>query len=376
MRPEDVETNVPEQNYFVKSAHWDIYTECNLKCMHCSTEGLYDSNNYNYLDEKLAFYLIDKLKDDGINELNILGKEPFLHPHILSILKYACEQGFKVDVTTNGTIIKETGIKSIIKLGLRSIFISIDGSCSHINDAIRGEGTFKKSFHTLQKFSQEKMIQGSSTMINVNTVLTKINGADIVNIIELCSENGVSLFKLSHLLIMGNATENIKKLYIDSNEELEIADQILKMMPKYQHLLFDILSDKPLFLEYFYKKYKIVLPVKLTGCKSCIKEIYIDPMGCIYPCLAASSGFNDIYHNYESNVIDIFDKDYKSISNHSFFNNSRSTFPLIKQIYQNYVSCNSCPYLTTICYPCPLYSKEEIHIEKLCLAVKEKMENL
>ena len=131
-----------------------------------------------------------------------------------------------------------------------------------------------------------------------NTVLTKINASDINNIVELCSSNGVSLFKLSHLLDLGNAPHNSENLYLKPGEEFQIAEEVIKRTPNYTELAFDILSDKPIFLDFIYKKYKTVFPIRMSGCKACIKEIYVDPNGGISPCLATSAGFSNFSNGY------------------------------------------------------------------------------
>ena len=177
--------------------------------------------------------LLDKLWQNGITNLNILGREPFLYPYINTVLEYACDLGFKVDITTNGTVIKDTDIEFLVSLGLRSIFFSIDGSSPEIDDTIRGKGVFSKTLSTMQKFLAEREVQNSPLKINVNTVLTSINASDIPAIIDLCSLNGVNGFKLSHLDLIGNAALNSDNLFLKPKEEFKVAEEIMKIIPNY-----------------------------------------------------------------------------------------------------------------------------------------------
>jgi len=358
-------------NNLIKTARWDIYPQCNLDCIHCCANGLFDNSNALNIDS--AIELLGILLENKITHLNILGKEPFLHPDIKSILHYACKHGFQVDITTNGTAIKEEDISFFANIGLNNIFFSIDGSCPDINDTIRGRGTFDKNLFTLQKFIDAKKRE-NKTSISVNTVLTKVNAADIHNIIELCASNAIKSFKLSQLDLIGNAYINSNILALTPEEEFQIAEEVIKTIPNYPELIFDILSDKPLFLEYFYKKYQVALPVNICGCKACIKEIYISPNGDISPCLSTYPD-HEFFDTQLKSKINIFELKDKNIYKIPFFKLFQSAFPLIKETYKNYVPCNSCPYLTTICYPCPLnHSKPHIH-EKLCAIAGEKMKS-
>ncbi len=349
----------------IVTARWDISTHCNLNCLQCCAEGLFD-NNPDHLDADSAINLLEILWENDIKHLNILGREPFLHPHINTILQYACQKGFQVDITTNGTTIKDKDISFLVSLGLRNIFFSIDGSSPDINDTIRGDGVFDKVLSTLQKFVAEKERQKSSLQINVNTTLTKINAFDVPNIVDLCSRNRVNLFKLSHLDPIGNASRHLNSLFLKPDEEFTVAEEVMKIIPNHQDLKFNIISSKPKVLEYFYEKYKVVFPVGITGCKACRKEIYIGPTGDISPCLSMYMDYsNNSNRCYKYNVFDI-----KENQINKFFDEFRSSYPLIPNTYKNYIPCDSCPYLTTLCYPCPLNGSD---LDELCLIAETKM---
>jgi MoaA/NifB/PqqE/SkfB family radical SAM enzyme len=367
-----------KKKYSIRTARWDISPYCNLNCLHCCAEGLFDSMNPNCLNAESAINLLNKLWENNITQLNILGKEPFLHPHINTILQYACKQGFDVDITTNGTVIKDKDIGFLVSVGLRNIFFSLDGSSPQANDIIRGGGAFHKTLVTIQKFLAEKKRQGASLQINVNTVLTKINALDILNIIDLCSSSGVNFFNLSHLEPMGNAFRHLNRLMLKPEEEFEVVEGVIKRLPNYPELKFNILSSKPKILEYFYKKYKVVFPVSISGCKACTREIYIGPAGEISPCLSCYANSPNILDGYfkhgKTNIFELKDKPIYEMPCCEEF---RSAFPLNRDSYKNYVPCNSCPYLTTICYPCPLGSlSSRPYLEDFCLIAEKKLSEL
>lgn len=358
----------------VNTARWDLYSRCNLNCIHCSAEGLFDQNHDRCLDFDQIREMLDIFRREGIHNLIILGKEPFCHPDIIPILRHACNRGFNIDITTNGTLLNENAIAELLDMGIRSIFFSIDGASEKINDAIRGKGVFNKTVRALETAIAQRELRGSSTMINVNTVLTKINAPDIMDVVGLCAHRKVDLFKLIHMMDIGNADINRNRLYISPKNEFAIAEQIVSHIPEYPDLGFDILSDKPLFLEYFYKKFGAEFPVRVSGCKACKKEIYVSPGGDISPCLATSPGFGNRYTGVADPVsVNLFDHGQHPVGNPLFFKALKQDFFPDSTGYSGYVPCNGCPYLLTICYPCPLDSIRGFHTEDLCAIAQEKM---
>ena len=368
-------SSLSNQNRVLQTARWDLYPHCNLNCIHCCADGLYTYIDSDFLNLDAAVLLLNKLREAGIIHLNIVGKEPFLHPDIFNILLQACKLGLTVDITTNGTAIKDKDISFLVDLGIRCIYFSIDGSTAKINDMIRGDGVFEKASVTMGKILKEKERRHSALMVSVNTVLTKINAADILNLVDTCSSIGVNLFKLSHLLTLGQALSNFNDLALEPGEEFKAAEEVIKNIPLYPNLAFDVLTDHPMILEYFYKKYKVPLPVRMSGCKGCIKEIYIDPIGGISPCLGTSKGVSG-FSNGKNYRVDILSLNEKSIYETSFYDEFQSTFPLVRDTYKDYTPCYSCPYLTTICYPCPLYSLNGGHVEELCFIAQKKLDQL
>jgi MoaA/NifB/PqqE/SkfB family radical SAM enzyme len=356
----------------IRTARWDIFTKCNLNCIHCSAEGLFDHTDY--LPLKSALSVLDTLWGNGITHLVILGKEPFLHPDIFPIIQYAAQKGFQTDITTNGTTVNEIDIPRLISSGIRSIFFSLDGSCSKVNDVIRGQEVFQKTTKTLAELLREKKKENATIMINVNTVLNKVNASDIGNIVELCANLGVDLYRLSHMIDIGSASRNISDLYLSPADEFQVAEDILKHSSKYPKMSFDILSDKPLFLEFIYHKYNVTLPVRISGCKACSKEIYIDPLGWISPCLGTSMDLDRLLVDHNKRLqMSIFQLKDFPIKKMSIFQEFRQEYPLDKDTYKDFVPCNSCPYLTTICYPCPLDYKKKKNTEDLCLIAQKKL---
>lgn len=58
-----------------------------------------------YNEDKIFFDLIDQCKKNNISEIIISGGEPFLHPNIVDIIKYANNKHIHVRIISNLTMV-------------------------------------------------------------------------------------------------------------------------------------------------------------------------------------------------------------------------------------------------------------------------------
>ena len=130
-------------------------TLCNLRCSHCfiscSTQN--ESLPMMQADEVLRY--LEEAREVGIKEIYFTGGEPFLHPHILQILETALTY-FPTSVLTNGLPINDGRADHLARIAAASpytleIRISLDHYDPEINDAVRGQGTFKHILATYKR---------------------------------------------------------------------------------------------------------------------------------------------------------------------------------------------------------------------------------
>lgn len=118
---------------------------CNLNCKHCYMNASYSTNeDYDkiFLDTK---NLLNKLINNGINEVMFTGGECTTYPYIIELVKYTKEIGFrKVDIFTNGMILNKELLNKV-----DTCYLSIDG-LEHNHNFIRGNPfAFKNLLRTL-----------------------------------------------------------------------------------------------------------------------------------------------------------------------------------------------------------------------------------
>src|SRR6478609_7473895 len=75
---------------------------CNLACLHCYSEsGPKEKSALDLHDLEKALTL---LKEEGYTQISLSGGEPLTYPHILPLVDFAGEQGFKITMITNGLL--------------------------------------------------------------------------------------------------------------------------------------------------------------------------------------------------------------------------------------------------------------------------------
>ncbi len=123
-------------------------TWCNLTCTHCFNESGPRDPWIARMEPPQVRAAIDEGASLGVKEIYYTGGEPFLHPDILGLIRYALRHA-PTTVLTNGTLIGEPVADRLGALAAAhryslEIRLSLDAADRAINDAIRGKGVFDK----------------------------------------------------------------------------------------------------------------------------------------------------------------------------------------------------------------------------------------
>ncbi len=110
-----------------KKVYIEITSVCNLACSFCPpterAKGLIKVEQFNKI--------LDEIRPHTkYIYLHVKG-EPLLHPRINQLLDAAYDKGFKVNITTNGTLIKKNREKLLGKPALRQINFSLHSFDGH-----------------------------------------------------------------------------------------------------------------------------------------------------------------------------------------------------------------------------------------------------
>ena len=184
---------------------FDITNRCNNNCLCCwRNSPLLGEPAEEIKREKrleLPFSLIQKtikeLKEIGTKVLFFAGGgEPFIHPDIMEILECAKDNGMRVFINTNFTLLDKEKIRKIVELRVDHIHVSLLAGSSknyvliHPNKA---EDTFcniKELLRYTAKIKQDKSqhLYNPLPHINLYYVIFNVNYRDIDKMVRLAQE--------------------------------------------------------------------------------------------------------------------------------------------------------------------------------------------
>ncbi len=202
---------------------WEITHRCNLRCKHCYTFDAL-TNRDTGLPLKAKLDLLKKISTEHPGAtLHLLGGEPLLSEHFVTVLEHAFNLGLKIDVTTNGSISDQNTIQALLE-HTTNLYVSIDAHTPELNDNIRGKGSYAKASDFLQKIVATRK-KSSRTHIVIAFTLTQISLPYAKQIIGFCINNNVDGLIINIAKPIGNALRN-SHLLITPNEHITFLEQI------------------------------------------------------------------------------------------------------------------------------------------------------
>lgn len=181
---------------------WNCTKTCNLKCKHCYASS--DNKRYDNeltLDESKKF--IDDLKDFNVPALLFSGGEPLMKENILELLDYASQRKIRSTISTNGTLLDKDVCKSLKKINLGYVGVSLDGIGSN-HDAFRGvNGAFDSALRGIRNCIEVNQKVGLRFTINKN------NYKELEDIFKLIKEEKIPRVCFYHLVYSGRGSKMV-----------------------------------------------------------------------------------------------------------------------------------------------------------------------
>lgn len=180
---------------------FEITNRCNLKCNHCyNLSGPHCKNDIPI--EKFK-NIVAAFIDHGVTKILISGGEALLHSEFWDIIEFVIGQKLECGLLSNGLLLSYDVIDKLQHYNI-NLQISLDGACEQTNDFIRGEGTYNIILNALERIKRS----GFSSKVSINTVITKYNFQEVVNIVELANKYNISAIGFSFINNIGRAREN------------------------------------------------------------------------------------------------------------------------------------------------------------------------
>ena len=225
------------------------------------------------LDFRECCRFIDDLDRMDVFQINFGGGEPFLREDFLDILQYAHAKGITTCVSTNGTTLTEPLVRKLATMELLYIQVSLDGATAATNDLIRGDGTFESIISGIELLAACHFPNAST-----NTVVTRINFRDILEIYELGRRYGLKT-RLSRFRPSGNAKSVWDTYHLEKDQLAELS----KFLSSHR----DILTGDSFFSITAEDRREL----GLNMCGAARMTCAVLPDGSVYPCAFLQDSF-------------------------------------------------------------------------------------
>ncbi len=265
---------------------WEITYACNLSCIHCLSDS--GKRRPGELTTDECYQVIDDLARNKVFQFNIGGGEPFMRPDFLELMDYAHEKGMVTCISTNGTRIDAETARRL-RHPLVYIQVSLDGATPESNDAIRGEGSFRKVIQALEYLKRE------SIEVSINTVLTRRSIDELDKLKDLAADFSAKL-RVSRFRPSGRGKQAWSELNVSRNQMLDFST----WLSEHLHV-----STGDSFFSVSTEERR---SLGLNMCGACKLTCCLSPQGKVYPCAFLQEDefyagqlpqepFADIWHN-------------------------------------------------------------------------------
>ncbi|WP_391206735.1 radical SAM/SPASM domain-containing protein [Psychrobacillus sp. L4] len=199
-----------------KKMYIEITSVCNLACSFCPPT----SRKANIIKLDAFNNILDQIKDHTkYIYLHVKG-EPLLHPRIDQLLDAAHTKGFKVNITTNGTLITKNRHKLLGKPALRQMNFSL-----HSFDGHEGSTNREQYLSTVLEFAKEAAEQGVIISFRLwNLQRENATNEDIrrnQETLEILEKEFNLDYKIEEKVVPGSGIKIADRIYINQDHEFQ-----------------------------------------------------------------------------------------------------------------------------------------------------------
>lgn len=180
----------------------ELTARCNERCIHCGSScGEYHSEE---LPPEVYRRFLEEVKNDmGLSHkmLCITGGEPLLRQDLFDIMGHAHSLGWHWGMTSNGTLIDDAVARELLRCGMGTISVSIDG-LEKTHDAFRQtKGGFQRAMNGI-----EALVRcGGFKEVQITTVVTHRNIGELDELYKLFSDIDIDSWRVINIEPMGRA---------------------------------------------------------------------------------------------------------------------------------------------------------------------------
>lgn len=252
-----------------------ITNKCNLRCKHCLASSTFASQD---LSTAEILDIIKQIKDLKIFDIAIFGGEPLMREDFFTILDALIKLRIPLSLNTNGTLITRGVAKQLAQYPIRTYTVSLDGSCTEVQDPFRGNGSFDKNLKGIQNLIEEER------NVLISTIVTRFNYKDVENIVLLGKKLGARQVRFNEVMYIGNAACYHQSLVMSIREKFELLDKVKELRNKFDKFITGSILQILDIMQEIKRNPQERFPLKIHSCGAATSKCAIRPDGWVVPC--------------------------------------------------------------------------------------------
>lgn len=196
-----------------KNLELNLGKGCNNRCVFCLSGKIENPRHHTPIPLDDAKREIERYYDQGCRSLGFLGGEPTIYPHILEVISFAKDKGYKrIALTTNGRLCDDLNFcLKLIKSGVNRFNISIHSHDAKIEDKItRVPGNFKRKVKALKNLVALKKEGLIPYGVSINAVVNKNNYKNLPKFVIFFKDIGIRDIRFNFIRLEGLAKEDVR----------------------------------------------------------------------------------------------------------------------------------------------------------------------
>jgi SynChlorMet cassette radical SAM/SPASM protein ScmF len=218
------ESESPKDVPPLTSLYLYIAGNCNLACRHCWIVPTYVpskgggeavDNSLGYIKLEHVSKAIREAKPLGLQSVKLTGGEPTLHPQFRELLTLIHNEGLRIHIETNGTLIDKDLARFMKEAGVEFVSVSLDGARAETHDHMRGvPGSYDRALAGI------RALAAVGYPVQAICTLHRGNVAEVDELITLSEALGCDSIKFNILQPVGRGER------FDENNGLAVPDII------------------------------------------------------------------------------------------------------------------------------------------------------
>ncbi len=191
----------PQKGAAPRLVAWEVTRRCNLNCVHCRAAA--DRGPYpGELEGLKGMEILGQIARLGKSVVILTGGEPLLREDIFDLARYGTEQGLRMVMATNGTLLTPEIAERMRSSGIQRVSISLDGATAEEHDRFRQvQGAYQAALKGIE------ILKRAGVEFQVNTTVTKHNYRGCREMLDSVVGLGAAAHHLFLLVPTGRARE-------------------------------------------------------------------------------------------------------------------------------------------------------------------------